>query len=353
MSSRHVRIKLALLWSLAAVSLGAAADHGSRGRHVAPPQGLAGSTIAFVSTRDEPASPRPFEKGGEIYLMNGDGTNVRRLTNNDTADTFPAVSPDGTKILFESNRRRIEGEPHNVSDLFLMNIDGSGQTWLTRGGSGTWSPDGLSIAFHASASGAGLPATPYPGSATADSDIFIAPVRDLVARKAAPRNITNSPPIDDDPDWSPDGGTIVYTSHSAADNYQNALSAEIYTLPADGRGGRRALTRNSAEERAPTWSPDGKRIAFSCRRGAKPDFDICIMGADGTSEVRVTDSPLGDLTPSWSPDASRIVFHRPKGSGLGNWDLWVAEADGSGEKRLTEAGGFTGFPSWTHAPRTP
>ncbi|MEO6213173.1 MAG: hypothetical protein ABIP65_06055 [Vicinamibacterales bacterium] len=305
------------------------------------------STIAFSSTRDDPRSTPAFSKSGEIYLMNGDGTGVRRLTTNQVADIFPSLSPDGTRIIFESNRRGAAKEPHNVSDLFLMNTEGHDQVWLGRGSSATWSPDSRSIAFHASASGTGLPATPYPGSATVDSDIFIVNLRDWMENKAKPRNITNNPStIDDDPDWSPDGRTIIFTSHAATDDYRNAPSAEIYTLSADGTGTPKALTSNKDEERAPAWSPDGKRIVFSCRRGGKPDFDICVMNADGTGEVRLTDSPLGDLTPSWSPDGGKIVFTRLKGKGLGMWDLWVVNADGTGESQLTNSAGYTGFANW-------
>jgi len=70
------------------------------------------------------------------------------------------------------------------------------------------------------------------------------------------------------------------------------------------------------------------------------------VDADGSGEVKLTDSPLGDLTPSWSPDGTKIVFHRPKGRGLGAWDLWLVNADGSGESQLTDAPGYTGFASW-------
>lgn len=289
----------------------------------------------------------PFDKGVEIYLMNGDGTDVRRLTNNEATDVFATLSPDGTRVLFESNRRAPATGPRNISDVFIMKIDGSDQLWLGPGGSGTWSPDGRSVAFHGSASGTGVPATPYPGSATADSDIFVVNLRDWMQKKVKPRNITNNvATIDDDPDWSPDGRTILFTRHAATDNYQNAVSAEIYTISADGTGTPKALTGNKEEERAPAWSPDGKKIVFSCRRGGKTDFDICVMNADGTSEKKLTENPLGDLTPSWSPDGAKIVFHRPKGRGLGLWDLWTVNADGTGEMQLTNAPGYTGFASW-------
>jgi Tol biopolymer transport system component len=94
-------------------------------------------------------------------------------------------------------------------------------------------------------------------------------------------------------------------------------------------------------------------IAFSSTRdnptSATPfvnGAEICLMNADGSNEVKLTDSPRGDVTPSWSPDGSKIVFHRPKGRGLGLWDLWLVSADESGESRLTDAQGYTGFAHW-------
>src|SRR5262245_62398405 len=126
------------------------------------------STIAFSSSRDNPVL-NPFRNGaGEIYLMSPDGSNLRRLTDNSAADSFPALSPDGKKIVFISNRNRAEGEPVNTSDLFVMNTKGDEQRFLIRGSSDTWSPDSKNIAFHASASGAGLPTTTDSGPATSD-----------------------------------------------------------------------------------------------------------------------------------------------------------------------------------------
>src|SRR5262249_27770291 len=124
------------------------------------------STIAFASSRDNPVL-NPFLNGaGEIYLMSPDGSNLRQLTDNSAADSFPALSPDGKKIVFDSNRNRAEGEPINTDDLFVMNTDGSEQRFLIRGSSATWSPDSKNIAFHASASGLGLPIKTDPGAAT-------------------------------------------------------------------------------------------------------------------------------------------------------------------------------------------
>jgi TolB protein len=266
------------------------------------------STIAFTSTRDG---------NGEVYLMNPDLTDPepRRLTNNAAGDGFPALSPDGKKVAFDSDR--LTGRV-NSSDLFLMDTDGSEQALLARGSSATWSPDSKNIAFHASASyhasGGLVTGTPIrndPGSATTDSDIFVVNVDDLMQGFQQPRNITNSPnKIDDDPDWSADGQKLVFTNHDADDpNHNNPLSAEIYVLDADGMGAPQQLTFNAEEERAPAWSPDGTHIVFSCRRGG-PDFEICVMNADGTGQVQLTSNALPDLTATWSPDGDQLLFHR-------------------------------------------
>jgi len=289
------------------------------------------STIAFMSSRDDPTNPFPIVDAGEIYLMNQDGTNLRRLTENMVGDFFPALSPDGKKIVFDSTRLRLPTEPRNTSDLFLMNTDGTEQTWLTRGSSATWSPDSKNITFHASASGTGLPTTTDPGAATSDSDIFVANVDDLLARTAGPQNITNSPNvIDNDPEWSPDGTKIAFTSHSAADpDPRNPSDAEIYVINPDGTGLTR-LTFNNYEERGPSWSPDGSRIVFIASVGTHPGtpgqkFEICAMNADGTNFVQLTDNSVFDGTPTFSPDGQQIVFHRSPAP----QQMWIMNADGT------------------------
>jgi TolB protein len=312
------------------------------------------STIAFVSTRHDPTGD-PWN-ASEIYLMDGDGTRVRRLTANTWGDGFPSLSPDGRRIIFDSNRLRSEGEPANTSDLFLMNADGTGQAHLVRGSSATWSPDGKRIAFHASASGAGRPIKRDPGAATSDSDIFVVSVDDLRANNARPKNLTNTPAaIDDDPDWSPDGRKIVFTSHAVTDDPINSATAEVYVIDADGSGTPMRLTNNSEEERAPAWSPDGKRILFQCRKGSPPQgrapatFELCIMNADGTGLTRLTSNEVPELTPSWSPDGRQIAFHRPVGGGA-QFQLFLINADGTGERQLTFPPGNSAFANWGEVP---
>jgi TolB protein len=301
------------------------------------------STIAFVSTRHQPSADPSFDmtRSTEIYIMDEDASNVTRLTNNSYGDWFPSISPDGKTIVFDSNRLRTESEPYNTSDLFLMNIDGSGQKQLIRGSSATWSRDSKSLAYHASVSGTGKPIAIFPGAAANDSDIF---VMSVVRKGAKPKNITNNPTaVDDDPDWSPTEDKIVFISKDAKDDMRNPVSAEIYIINANGTGKPIRLTNNSEEERAPTWSPDGKRILFMCRRGGT-DFELCIMNADGSAQIQLTDNTVGDLGGSWSPDGRKVVVHRP--IARGRYQLWLINVDGSGEVQLTDAPGTNGFPNW-------
>src|SRR5262249_2410532 len=162
-----------------------------------------------------------------IYLMDADGTNPQRLTTNTYGDGFPVLSPDGKKLVFDSNRYHQTLEPPrttlNTVDMFLMDIDGGKVTLLQqRGGSASWSPDGTSTALHRSASGTGVPNKNDAGAAPTDSDIFVARVDDAGLENVT--NLTNNAAtwIDDDPDWStptataPDG-RIAFTRHDPRD----------------------------------------------------------------------------------------------------------------------------------------
>jgi TolB protein len=225
-----------------------------------------------------------------------------------------------------------------------MNRKGHGQTFLTRGGSPTWAPAGphsnvsKMIAFHASASGTGRAIKIDPGAATTDSDIFVVNVDDLLEEGAQPQNITNDPDaVDDDPDWSPDGLKIAFTSHLVTDDRFNSITAEIYVINPDGTG-RQQLTFNTEEERGPNWSPDGTLIVYMCRKNG-PDFEICKMNADGTGQTQLTSNELFEGTPTWSPDGQQIVFNRTVTSQEGP-QLFVMDANGTGVTQLTTPPGL-------------
>jgi TolB protein len=319
-------------------------------------KGRAVSAIAFISSRDFPTLMAPaWLASSEIYLVAADGTDALRITNNSFAEGFPALSPDGRRIVFESDRLRTAEQPTNWASLFVTGSHGGEEISLVPGNSASWSSDSKRITFHASAAGGGKPISGLPGAAADDSDIFVLNVDDYVSKKTPAKNLTNNPAaVDDDPDWSPDGEKILFTSHAAGDAPVNPVSAEIYITDADGKGKPRRLTNNSEEERAPDWSPDGKRIVYHCRKGEAPagrtlpTFEICIMNADGTNQTRITTNRVPELSISWSPDGKQLVFHRAIG-GIGRFQLFTINADGTAEKQFTFVSGFNGFPNWGKA----
>jgi TolB protein len=326
------------------------------------------STIAFSSNRDYPTGipgtaptrERMFN-AAEIYLIDPATDpaeqHPRRLTNNVSADLFPAISPDGKWIAFDSNRLRAAADPPYTSDLFLMHPDGTEQRHLARGSSVSWSPDSRNIAFHASASGVGRPINPLGWVATIDSDIFVANVADLLDGVAQPINITNNPQtIDEDPDWSPDGQRIVFTSYPVRDKPANSTSAKIYVMRVnshgvpvqDGLPNPRRLTNSTEDERAPAWSPDGTRIAYICRNGGARNFEVCVMNADGTNQVALTTDIFNIATPSWSPDGKQVVFHREFGALFIQLFLLTLNPDGRSatEQPIGSLQGSNVFPNW-------
>ncbi len=203
--------------------------------------------------------------------MNIDGSGKIQLTNNTPIiDVTPDWSPDGSQIVFSSNRG-------GGFDLYVMNDDGTGVTRLTSGAPSdfdpVWSPDGNRIAFSRT-----IPAQ--------QTEVFVLDLTD-----ATLTNLTGNPASDRAAEWSPDGTQIAFVSDRDGD-------LDVYAMNADGTGVRQ-LTNDPARDNVPAWSPDGSLIAFSSDR-ANPGvaFDLYVMSAvDGSGVNRVT-ALRGD-DPSW------------------------------------------------------
>jgi Tol biopolymer transport system component len=265
--------------------------------------------IAFTSERD----------GGnwEIYVMNSDGSNPIRLTDNPAFDSHPTWSPDGTKIAFESTRDR------GYYDIYVMNSDGSNPIRLTDSPTTdawpTWSPDGTKIAFGSHRDG--------------KTDIYV-----MNSDGSNPIRLTDNPATDELPTWSPDGTKIAFGSWLEG-------NSDIYVMNSDGSNPIR-LTDNPAFDSHPTWSPDGTKIAFTSERDGG-NSDIYVMNSDGSNPIRLTDNPATDEFPTWSPDGTKIAF----GSWLeGNLEIYVMNSDGSNPIRLTDNPSADLYPDWGTAP---
>ncbi|HEY9515483.1 MAG TPA: DPP IV N-terminal domain-containing protein [Gemmatimonadaceae bacterium] len=127
-------------------------------------------------------------------------------------------------------------------------------------------------------------------------------------------------------------------------------SFAIYSLSEDGTGLTR-LTNDAAPLFAilPAWSPDGSRIAFSSsRQRSTVGLDIWVMEADGSGQERLTDSPGQNGGAAWSHDGTRIAFASTRGSATGaTAEIWIMNADGSNQVQLTNDGAFANTPSWS------
>ncbi|MBI5869598.1 MAG: PD40 domain-containing protein [Actinobacteria bacterium] len=133
-------------------------------------------------------------------------------------------------------------------------------------------------------------------------------------------------------------GKVVFTS--SRDGY-----SEIYSMNTDGSGVPTNLTNNGATlDIDPAWSPDASRIAYSSGSGI--NAEIWVMNADGSGQTRLTTDTAWDVTPAWSPDGTKIAFASDRAGG-GNWEIYMMDANGSGLTRMTNSLGNDGGPSWS------
>ncbi len=220
------------------------------------------------------------------------------------ASTYPAWSPNGRQIAFTTNRL-------GTDDIYLMNADGGNQRPLIVGGADEWWPawssDSSRIAFVSDRDG--LP------------QIY---TFELATREVTRLTFSQADNDDDGdytPEWSSDG-RIVFCRTLHDRN-------EIFVMNADGTDLHR-LVEDEGWDFGPAWSPDATRIAFV--GGPEDAAFIDVMSADGTGRTRLTTSGA-DYQPSWSPDGRQIVFTSWRDDDEQS-DLWIMNADGSGQRKL-------------------
>jgi Tol biopolymer transport system component len=261
----------------------------------------------------------------DIYSMELDGTLQTRLTTSPAYDDQPKWSPDGTKIVFMSDR---DGN----FEIYTMNADGSTQTRVTSNfaadGFPAWSHDGTRIAF-------------VRGDLRNPStfEIFV-----MNADGSNQIRLTNDSVIDGVPSWSPDNTKIVFMSGGSSVFDPNAF--EIFAMNADGSS-RTRLTNNSIVDGQPSYSPDGSRILFASGNAMNPNgIEIFVMNADGSNRVQLTTNNVTDGFPAWSFDGSNIIFASGSIAGEATVELFVMNSNGTNQSKLTNNSELDWFPDW-------
>ena len=228
-----------------------------------------------------------FQRGGDIWTMNPDGTDQVNLTNSSTFEADPAWSPDGAKIAYSGPGAQ-SGDP---SVIHMMNADGSGDVSLgpgfTPASVPVWSPDGTEIAFLAQAWS--IYAMRPDGSNLR-----------FVASSDPPYTTTR------DFDWSPAGDTIAV--EILCESWEGAF---LVTVPAEG-GSFTPLTQPGATEcdqdrpydgTSASWSPDAQRILFGSEGPPGGSYTI---RPDASNRTFL--GAFGDLNMVWSPGGTKIAF---------------------------------------------
>jgi len=265
-----------------------------------------------------------FALDERLFTINADGSGLTQVPTSCEA-LEPDWAPDGRTIAFIARCG-----PSGTFDLRAIDVGGTGlrELYATDADDARidWSPDGSKVLFISDVSG--------------NREIYVSD-----AGFTQVVNLTNNPARDDWPAWSPDGRKIAFTSNQAG-------NFEVHSMNADGTGVTN-LTNHPADDGdgdrgsgGPSWSPDGRSIAFDSRRTGA--YEVFSMTAGGADVSQLTDGGT-NLEPAWSPDGRLIAFASDR---TGNRDLFLMASDGKNESQLTNLPSFDERPDWQVLPRS-
>jgi Tol biopolymer transport system component len=247
----------------------------------------------------------------EIYVMDADGMNVTRLTNDASYQNWwPRISPDRRKILFY-RAPHANPESYQHASLWVMNADGTdvkqlraqGENGWTAQGHGEWSPDGSKIAMF--------------GSVGAALEIFV-----TNACGKNPVQYTNRGGVNTDVSWSPNGQVLLFNGCASPTLCQPA-NYEIYAMAATPLAAAQQITNDNLADYDAYYSPDGTKVAWLVNVDPTANVIPGTTTALGRWAIRIGNvgSPASTFTyvindghinskPAWSLDSQTLFFHR-------------------------------------------
>jgi TolB protein len=273
-----------------------------------------GSGLALEARLFDVAEQR--ELGGKRY--EGDRGDLPRMANRFADEILLRLT--GARGPFDTRMAFISTRGGRAKELWVMSFDGSSLRQLTKNGtinlSPRWSPDGREILY-----------TSYRDGRPKLYEMDLASGRDRVITSGRGVTIGGS--------FSPDGGRIATSREESKGN------SDIVVL--DGSGGLlERVTEDEAIDVSPTWSPDGRRLAYCSSRGGSPQ--IYVLDLDSRRSRRVSMQGSYNTQPAWSPTGDRIAYTGRVGS---RFQIFVVEVGSGGVRQVTSSGGDNVDPAWS------
>ena len=314
--------------------------------------GLASVAIAFgASPAPTPNLPPPrplpfgparngliaYDSNGDIWVMNPDGSGRKQLTAGPQIDTTPSWSPDGTRLAFwswpapaDASGLTIGAQSAKVSTTptaSLVVTDADGHGLVTL--AKDLNIDNASASEGAAWSPDSRTVAYAVGSSSGATEIDVASLDTPEPNRLV---ATGDLPV-----WSPDGATIAYRIDGIGVRRVASDGTQTRTISHGSGSGVSFLQ--------PQWSPDGKKVAFAQASASRPDIDdIWVVNADGTGEIDISSSTTEKFMPAWSPDGMHIAFCVVQDANVCTYG--VMASDGTDLEGLDQPK-WSGFTAWS------
>jgi len=237
----------------------------------------------------------------EIYVADWDGTNLRRLTTDNSIDVHPSLSPDGNRLAYT-------GYKSGYADIYEIDLGSGARNRIVKfpgtNSGAAYGPDSHRIACTLSKDG--------------NPELYVI--------SGGAHRLTHTPGVESSPTWSPNGDEIIYS-------YDETGGPQLYRISAGGGAGQLIQTGHGYCTE-PDWSPDGSKVAFNVREGGAFQIAILDLQNGGTRVVATGENP------AWGPDSRHLIFTE-------DGALYLLDAQTGRKSKLLDGLGKITEPSWS------